>query len=120
MRGFPAAMERLTEQFARLPGIGGKTAQRLAFYMLSLSVNTVVICGIFTAGGDTAFDAYSVAVTMWLMILPAACAAAFWWHWPPMAVYLILSMDEVIKISWVYAHYRKHRWLRNTTREDAA
>lgn len=36
MRGFPAAMERLTEQFARLPGIGGKTAQRLAFYMLSL------------------------------------------------------------------------------------
>ena len=30
MRYFPAALERLTEQFARLPGIGGKTAQRLA------------------------------------------------------------------------------------------
>lgn len=29
-------MERLTEQFARLPGIGGKTAQRLSFYILSL------------------------------------------------------------------------------------
>ena len=37
MRYFPAAMERLTEQFARLPGIGGKTAQRLAFHVLSLS-----------------------------------------------------------------------------------
>ena len=36
MRTFPAALERLTEQFARLPGIGGKTAQRLAFYLLSL------------------------------------------------------------------------------------
>ena len=36
MRYFPAALERLTEQFARLPGIGGKTAQRLAFHMLSL------------------------------------------------------------------------------------
>ena len=36
MRGFPAAMERLTEQFARLPGIGGKTAQRLAFQVLSM------------------------------------------------------------------------------------
>lgn len=35
MRYFPAALERLTEQFAKLPGIGGKTAQRLAFYMLS-------------------------------------------------------------------------------------
>ncbi len=36
MRYFPAALERLTEQFARLPGIGGKTAQRLAFYVLNL------------------------------------------------------------------------------------
>lgn len=36
MRCFPAALERLTEQFARLPGIGGKTAQRLAFHVLSL------------------------------------------------------------------------------------
>ncbi len=36
MRGFPAALERLTEQFAKLPGIGGKTAQRLAFHLLSL------------------------------------------------------------------------------------
>lgn len=35
MRVFPAALERLTEQFARLPGIGGKTAQRLAFHVLS-------------------------------------------------------------------------------------
>lgn len=37
MRYFPAALERLTEQFAKLPGIGGKTAQRLAFHLLSLS-----------------------------------------------------------------------------------
>ena len=36
MRYFPAALERLTEQFAKLPGIGGKTAQRLAFHLLSL------------------------------------------------------------------------------------
>ena len=36
MRSFPVALERLSEQFARLPGIGSKTAQRLAFYMLGL------------------------------------------------------------------------------------
>ncbi len=36
MRVFPAALERLTEQFAKLPGIGGKTAQRLAFHLLSM------------------------------------------------------------------------------------
>lgn len=36
LRYFPAALERLTEEFAKLPGIGGKTAQRLAFYVLGL------------------------------------------------------------------------------------
>ena len=37
MQYFPAALQNLTDQFARLPGIGGKTAQRLAFYVLGLS-----------------------------------------------------------------------------------
>ena len=36
MTYFPAALQELADQFARLPGIGGKTAQRLAFYVLSL------------------------------------------------------------------------------------
>lgn len=36
MQYFPEALERLTEQFARLPGIGRKSAQRLSFYLLSL------------------------------------------------------------------------------------
>ena len=31
---FPAALEHLVEQFARLPGVGRKSAQRLAFYIL--------------------------------------------------------------------------------------
>jgi len=37
MEYFPAALEKLVEQFARLPGIGSKSAQRLAFYVLSLT-----------------------------------------------------------------------------------
>lgn len=37
MQYLPPALEELTEQFARLPGIGVKSAQRLAFYVLNLS-----------------------------------------------------------------------------------
>ena len=37
MEYFPAPLEHLVEQFARLPGIGGKSAQRLAFHVLGLS-----------------------------------------------------------------------------------
>ena len=36
MQFFPAALQELADQFAKLPGIGGKTAQRLAFHVLGL------------------------------------------------------------------------------------
>ena len=68
MEYFPAPLEKLVEQFARLPGIGGKSAQRLAFYVLSLtdqeaeafaeaivdakrSVTCCPVCQNLTAGG---------------------------------------------------------------------
>ena len=37
MQYLPPALETLVEQFARLPGIGRKSAQRLAFHVLNLS-----------------------------------------------------------------------------------
>ena len=36
MQQFPAALQELADRFARLPGIGGKTAQRLAFSVLEM------------------------------------------------------------------------------------
>ena len=36
MQYFPPALEKLVEQFARLPGVGRKSAQRMAFFVLSL------------------------------------------------------------------------------------
>ena len=68
MEYFPAPLEKLVEQFARLPGIGGKSAQRLAFHVLNLpmeeaetfahaivdakrSVTLCPVCRNLTAGG---------------------------------------------------------------------
>ena len=68
MEYFPAPLEKLVEQFARLPGVGYKSAQRLAFYVLSLpeqearafsdaimdakrSVTLCPVCQNLTAGG---------------------------------------------------------------------
>ena len=36
MSGFPSTLENLIDRFAALPGIGRKSAQRLAFHVLSL------------------------------------------------------------------------------------
>ena len=35
------SFEKLTEQFRKMPGIGAKTAMRLAFYVLGLPKNEV-------------------------------------------------------------------------------
>ncbi len=37
MSGFTPSLERLIEQFARLPSVGKKSAQRLAFHILNMS-----------------------------------------------------------------------------------
>ncbi len=37
MRSYPVSLERLGEQFAKFPGIGTKTARRLAFFVLGMS-----------------------------------------------------------------------------------
>ena len=39
MQYFPAALQNLADRFARLPGIGGKSAQRLAFHVLELPMD---------------------------------------------------------------------------------
>lgn len=36
MRQYPKPLEILINELSKLPGIGGKTAQRLAFHILSL------------------------------------------------------------------------------------
>ena len=65
---FPAPLEKLTEQFAKLPGVGRKSAQRLAFHVLGMtegeaeafanaildakrSVTCCPVCQNFSAGG---------------------------------------------------------------------
>ena len=92
----------------------------LAVYMIGRSVTGVVINGIFAAGGDTLFDVYSLAVMMWGLAIPLALLGAFVFHWPVMAVYACTCLDEVGKIPWVMAHYRKYRWVRDLTREGAS
>ena len=40
MQYFPSALQELADPFARMPGIGGKTAQRLAFHILEMDMTS--------------------------------------------------------------------------------
>ncbi|MBQ7600215.1 MAG: MATE family efflux transporter [Clostridia bacterium] len=90
----------------------------MAVYMVGRSFNTVTINGVFTAGGDTKFDMYSLAVCMWGVAIPLSILGAFVLGWPVLAVYACTCLDEVGKIPWVLARFRKYKWVRNLTRDD--
>lgn len=88
----------------------------LSVYMIGRVVNTVIINGIFYSGGDTMFDIYSLAVTMWGIAIPLAVLGTFVFHWPPLVVYSCTCLDEVGKIPWVMHHFRKYKWVKDLTR----
>ncbi len=88
----------------------------MAVYMIGRTVNTVVINGVFGAGGDTLFDMYSLAVMMWGIAVPLAFLGAFVFHWPVLVCYACTCVDEVGKFPWVYAHFKKYKWVRDLTR----
>ena len=88
----------------------------MAVYMIGRCVNTVTINGVLDGGGDTVFDMYSLAVTMWGIAVPLALLGAFVFHWHPLAVYACTCLDEVGKIPWVMMRFRKYKWVKNLTR----
>ena len=90
----------------------------MAFYMIGRAVNTIIINGVFSAGGDTLFDMYSLAVCMWCIAVPLAAAGTFLLNWPVVVVYACTCLDEVGKIPWVLYHFRKYRWVKNLTRNS--
>lgn len=89
----------------------------MTVYIIGRVVNTITINGVFTAGGDTMFDFYSLAVTMWGIALPLAALGTFVFHWPVWLIYACTCLDEVGKIPWVMYHFKKYKWVKDLTRE---
>lgn len=87
-----------------------------ACYMVAKSINMTTIAGIFPAGGDSKFGLICDAVTMWIFAVPIGFLAAFYLHLPVVVVFLIINLDEVVKLPAAIIHYRKYGWLKNITR----
>jgi len=88
----------------------------MSFYMIGRAINTVIINGVFASGGDTLFDVYSLAVSMWCIAVPLALLGAFVFKWPVLAVYACTCVDEVGKLPWVFFHYKRYKWVKDLTR----
>ncbi|MBP3657594.1 MAG: MATE family efflux transporter [Clostridia bacterium] len=89
-----------------------------SYYVMGAAVNTMLIAGVFRAGGDSRFGFICDTIDMWLYAVPLGFIAAFVLKLPVMAVYFLLCTDEFVKWPWVIGHYRSMKWLKNITRDD--
>lgn len=86
-----------------------------AVNMIGMSHNSATISGIFCAGGDTRFGFFCDVVTLWAVVVPLGLLAAFVFELPIPLVYIIINMDEIVKLPAVWMHYKKYKWVRDLT-----
>ena len=86
-----------------------------ALYMCAFAFNTIITCGVFPAGGDSKYDAISVFFATWCFAIPLALIACFALRWPVMAVYVIMCLDEIVKVPFIRRRYHRFLWLKNLT-----
>lgn len=88
-----------------------------SYYICAQVMNTLLIAGIFRAGGDTRFGLICDSITMWCIAVPVGFLSAFVLKLPVKAVYFILCLDEFYKVPSVIKKYFSYSWLNNITRE---
>lgn len=91
-----------------------------SYYVVGKSINMTVISGIFAAGGDSKFGFICDGITMWCVTVPIGLIAAFVLKLPVLTVYILINVDEIIKLPAVLKNYRKYRWVKNLTRQETA
>ena len=89
-----------------------------AVNLVGMSHNSATISGIFTAGGDTKFGFVCDCITLWCVVVPLGLLAAFVFKWPVLLVYIIISMDEIVKLPVVWHHYKQYKWVRDLTQRE--
>ena len=87
------------------------------YYILGSAVNTVLIGGVFRAGGDSRFGFLCDIFDMWCYAVPVGLLAAFVFKLPVKTVYVLLCTDEFVKWPWVFRHFYSYKWAYNITRE---
>lgn len=87
------------------------------YRMIGEGINTTLICGCFRGGGDTTYGLIMDFIMMWLVIVPAMSIAAYVIKLPPIWVYFVMTLDEMIKMPIFFSHFFKYKWLKNITRE---
>lgn len=100
-------------------GLGNlKKAKAYGSRFVKLSIWSGVASGIFSSGGDSKFGLICNTITMWAIVVPIGLSSAFVLKLPVTLVYILINIDEIIKLPAVYQNYKKYRWVKNLTKSE--
>lgn len=95
----------------------GSMIYMTTYRMVGEGINTTLICGCFRGGGDTKYGLYMDIIMMWFVSIPLMLLAAYVFKLPPIWVYFVMTLDEIIKMPFIFIHFWKGNWMKNITRD---
>ena len=79
--------------------------------------NMIVAGGVLNSGGDSKFVFGMESMATWLIGVPSGFVMAFYFELPIYWVYLILSVEELVRLVVGYARVRSKKWVRSLIQE---
>jgi len=75
------------------------------------SINFILFVGALRAGGDTKFAMFMELATIWIIGVPAALIGGFVLHLPVYGVYMLVLIEELVKVFIITRRYLSRKWI---------
>lgn len=86
-----------------------------ALVLIFKSFNITMVVGILRSGGDTVTAMLMDIFGVWGIGIPLAAIGAFIWGLPVEQVYLLASLEEIIKVLYGFYRFKSRKWINNLT-----
>ena len=118
-----AALMIIRVPLLRVYNISDETRALANAYMIIQSVVLVTMSyqmptngGMIRGGGDTRFVMILDLISIWGIVLPFSCLAAFVWRLSPIIVIILLNSDQVFKCVPAFIRVNSYKWIKRLTR----
>lgn len=86
-----------------------------AFVIIFGSIAWVTLIGVLRGAGDTRFVLVADLLFMWTVSIPLGFITGLYLHWPVWAVYIVLKLDEVLKVIMTLVRIARGKWINDVT-----
>lgn len=83
----------------------------MALMLVIRSSNFILLIGVLRSGGDTRFAFFIDAGVIWAVGVPLAFVGAFVFKWPIHGVYMLVMVEEALKLGLGLWRFRSHKWI---------